>query len=191
MPGLTNESDSAYVHKMILIIDTTSQKIKLATENKVAEIECEKQSIELPAAVQNFIDNDFKQLSAIGVVVGPGSFTGIRIGIAYATGLSIGLGIPVVPINQFEIYLEKSPDAFVAIDSGKLDCFVASAHHAPQVMDIDTVETEQMKCAQTVGHAPYDLADALPIVRRKLNLNEPVIPMYLKNHYADKSCQSS
>ncbi|MCL2369395.1 MAG: hypothetical protein FWC83_01845, partial [Alphaproteobacteria bacterium] len=113
-------------------------------------------------------------------------------GIAYATGLSIGLGIPVIPINQFEIYLEKSPDAFVAIDSGKLDCFCASAIHEPQVMNIETVETEQMKCARTVGHEPYDLSDAIPIVMRKLNASaQPVIPMYLKNHYAEKSCTSS
>ena len=90
-------------------------------------------------------------------------------------------------MNAFEIYLEKTPDAFVAIDSKKGDFFVASANLAPGIMTIDEVETEQMKCARTVGHKLYDLADALPIVKRKLATKntESVIPMYLRQHYAE------
>ncbi|MDE6478256.1 MAG: hypothetical protein K2L94_03335 [Alphaproteobacteria bacterium] len=41
----------------------------------------------------------WRDLTAIGVVVGPGSFTGIRLGIAHAKGLAMELGIPIVPIN--------------------------------------------------------------------------------------------
>jgi len=153
-------------------------------------VKCEKQSAELPGALEKFLaDNGatFRDLTAIGVVVGPGSFTGIRLGIAYAKGLAIGLDIPVVPVNAFEIYLAATPDAFVAIDSNRGDFFCASAHHAPCVMTIESVESEQMKCAATVGHKPYDLANALPIVKRKLAAEpEPVIPMYLKNHYAER-----
>jgi tRNA threonylcarbamoyl adenosine modification protein YeaZ len=159
----------------------------LALDNVVKHVSCEKQSVELSATVEKFLNGNFKDLTAIGVVVGPGSFTGIRLGIAYAKGLSVGLNIPVIPITGFEIYMADAPDAFVAIDSKRGDFFVASAQHAPGVMTIDEVESEQMKCARTVGHKPYDLANALQIVKQKLNANEPVIPMYLKNHYAEKS----
>ncbi|HOB51089.1 MAG TPA: tRNA (adenosine(37)-N6)-threonylcarbamoyltransferase complex dimerization subunit type 1 TsaB [Acidobacteriota bacterium] len=43
------------------------------------------------------------ELGAVAVVTGPGSFTGIRIGIATALGLADTLGIPVVGRNAMEL----------------------------------------------------------------------------------------
>jgi tRNA threonylcarbamoyl adenosine modification protein YeaZ len=42
------------------------------------------------------------QINAIGAVVGPGSFTGIRVGLAMAQGLADGLGIPAYGITGFD-----------------------------------------------------------------------------------------
>ena len=41
-------------------------------------------------------------LDAIGVGTGPGNFTGIRISVAAARGLALGLGIPAVGVSNFE-----------------------------------------------------------------------------------------
>jgi len=48
----------------------------------------------------NIIPED---LSCIAISSGPGSFTGLRIGMSYAKGLSYGTDIPLVPVSNFEI----------------------------------------------------------------------------------------
>jgi tRNA threonylcarbamoyl adenosine modification protein YeaZ len=44
----------------------------------------------------------YSGLSRIAVCTGPGSFTGVRIGVAAARGLALGRGIPVIGISRFE-----------------------------------------------------------------------------------------
>lgn len=41
-------------------------------------------------------------LTAIGVGIGPGNFTGIRIAVSAARGLAMGLGIPAIGVNAFD-----------------------------------------------------------------------------------------
>ena len=176
---------------MILIINTSGNGIELVLDDKYTKIEAEKQSLALPTAVMEFMTNNNVQMSdltAIGVIVGPGSFTGIRMGIAYAKGLGLGLNIPVVGINLFDLYLYENPDAFVAIDSGRGDFFVASPIHAPCTMTIEEVESEQMKCPMTVGHKPFDLKHAVAIVENKIKSGDlqPAVPMYLRPSYVEK-----
>ena len=44
----------------------------------------------------------FKELDRIAVTVGPGSFTGLRVGLAFAKGLALALDIPCVGIGALE-----------------------------------------------------------------------------------------
>lgn len=41
-------------------------------------------------------------LTAIGVGIGPGNFTGIRISVSAARGLALGLGVPAVGVSTFD-----------------------------------------------------------------------------------------
>ncbi|NLX83901.1 MAG: tRNA (adenosine(37)-N6)-threonylcarbamoyltransferase complex dimerization subunit type 1 TsaB [Clostridiales bacterium] len=50
-----------------------------------------------------------EQLDYIAAVVGPGSFTGVRIGVAAAQGIARGLGIPCIPVNALEMMARSNP----------------------------------------------------------------------------------
>lgn len=59
----------------------------------------------LPSVVQSVLAEagvELQQLDRIGVTIGPGSFAGIRVGVAFARGLALALDVPVVGIGSLE-----------------------------------------------------------------------------------------
>jgi tRNA threonylcarbamoyladenosine biosynthesis protein TsaB len=51
----------------------------------------------------------FSDIGRIGVTIGPGSFTGIRVGLATARGLSLASGIRVVGISTLDAIAREAP----------------------------------------------------------------------------------
>ncbi|OGC78723.1 MAG: tRNA (adenosine(37)-N6)-threonylcarbamoyltransferase complex dimerization subunit type 1 TsaB [candidate division Zixibacteria bacterium RBG_16_40_9] len=45
---------------------------------------------------------ELKELSALAYSIGPGSFTGLRVGLAFIKGLSFSTGIPIVPVPTLD-----------------------------------------------------------------------------------------
>ncbi|MGV3551241.1 tRNA (adenosine(37)-N6)-threonylcarbamoyltransferase complex dimerization subunit type 1 TsaB [Rhizobium sp.] len=70
-----------------------------------------------------------QDMSRIGVTIGPGSFTGIRVGVAAARGFALSLSIPAVGVTTLQVVaeqvLEIDPPAPVVamIDAGRAEIF--------------------------------------------------------------------
>lgn len=76
---------------------------------------------------------DIKSLDAIGVTCGPGSYTGIRVGLATAKGLCYALKIPLITYNSLEVMafsatnFAKDNNAFYCpmIDARRMEVYTA------------------------------------------------------------------
>ena len=60
-----------------------------------------------------------RDLQAIVVVNGPGSFTGVRIGVSAAKGLAEALRIPVVALSRLALLAGKAGTSAAALDAGR------------------------------------------------------------------------
>jgi tRNA threonylcarbamoyladenosine biosynthesis protein TsaB len=70
-----------------------------------------------------------RQLEGIAVAKGPGNFTGIRVGMAVAKGLSQGIGIPIIGVSTLSALASQIPyakeDICPLVTSRKGELFVA------------------------------------------------------------------
>ena len=115
----------------------------------------------------------FDRLQRIGATVGPGSFTGLRVGVAFAKGLASALSIPAVGVGSLEA-LAASADGLVAaaIDARRdqiyLQVFEAGEPlMAPDVLPLGTAAARLAELAQgraltLIGSGAPLLAQAAP-----------------------------
>jgi tRNA threonylcarbamoyladenosine biosynthesis protein TsaB len=60
--------------------------------------------IPLIARVMERSDMTFRNLGRVAVTTGPGSFTGVRVGLAAARGFGVATGVPVVGVSTLSVY---------------------------------------------------------------------------------------
>ncbi|MEJ2757190.1 MAG: tRNA (adenosine(37)-N6)-threonylcarbamoyltransferase complex dimerization subunit type 1 TsaB [Anaerolineales bacterium] len=103
---------------MLLAIDTATRKIGIALYDGVQVLhEAVWQSpfrhtVELVPAIHSALESakgSVEDLSAIGLTIGPGSYTGLRIGAAAAKGLALSLNLDLIAVSTFEVLAVAFP----------------------------------------------------------------------------------
>src|SRR2546423_15246200 len=56
-----------------------------------------------------------RKLPAVAVATGPGSFTGLRVGVSFGLGLAIGLKTPIVPLPTLAIQAARAENPVIAV----------------------------------------------------------------------------
>lgn len=109
---------------LILAIETATEicSVSLIRDNEIIAIRESEGSNEHSALLASFIDEvmketgfQYQQLDAVAVSKGPGSYTGLRIGVSTAKGLCYAMNKPLISVGTLEAM------AFQVIDNNMLD----------------------------------------------------------------------
>ncbi len=103
-------------------------------------------------ATLNAAGTRMEDLDAVAAVTGPGSFTGVRIGVATAKGLAHGAGLPCIPVDALEA---------LAVSAGEFEGVVCPIQDARAGQVYGAAFREGKRLA---GDAPMKLEDYLNMV---------------------------
>jgi tRNA threonylcarbamoyladenosine biosynthesis protein TsaB len=103
---------------VLLAFDTSTRNIGIAIYDGV-QVLCENiwashdyHTVELAPAVAEILSRagiELQQLKLLAVATGPGSFTGLRIGMALAKGIALARHLPIIGIPTLDIVAESQP----------------------------------------------------------------------------------
>lgn len=105
----------------------------------------------------------FGDLDRIGVTLGPGSFTGVRVGLAYAKGLALALQRPLIGLSTLDALAQGRAGPGAAVIDARRGQVYIGLHPggAPRALGLDEARTElvALSAAYVVGPGAELFAD--------------------------------
>lgn len=103
---------------MILVIDTSSTRWAVAAVDEAGHGRTLIESSDRPDLAS--IYEKMARPSRVAVATGPGSFTGLRVGVSFGLGVAMGLRIPIVALPSLDLRAARSESpATAVIEAGR------------------------------------------------------------------------
>jgi tRNA threonylcarbamoyladenosine biosynthesis protein TsaB len=117
---------------------TGNKGIRILAQAEAAERTSSTRLIPEIAAILAQQQATVRDLQAIVVVNGPGSFTGIRVGVSTAKGLSEGADIPLIAVSRLAVLANASmlPHVMGAIDAGRGEYYVGEYRSGQKIREM-------------------------------------------------------
>ena len=105
------------------------------------------------AAILESRQATMRDIEAIVVVNGPGSFTGIRVGLSTAKGLAEGAGIPLIAISRLALLAGASglPHVLAAVDASRGEYYVGEYRNGDKLGEMLLSGEETVAAATQPG----------------------------------------
>ncbi|MEM1236697.1 MAG: tRNA (adenosine(37)-N6)-threonylcarbamoyltransferase complex dimerization subunit type 1 TsaB [Pseudomonadota bacterium] len=123
---------------------------------------------------------DWHELDALGVGIGPGNFTGIRISVAAARGLALGLKVPAIGVSLFDTTQKLGNWAQTAVPAPRDQAYFLDPNKmdAPILTKATSVQTA--KFSSEFATEQHVRAIAEIAVERVYKNTSPPAPLYVK-----------
>lgn len=111
-------SAGSFARSVIFVIDTSSAYSAVALLDPSGtplreQVRPSGASFDLPACYRELVGD--AALTKVAVATGPGSFTGLRVGVSFGLGLAMGFGIPILPLPTLGIQAARSDEPVLAL----------------------------------------------------------------------------
>lgn len=81
----------------------------------------------------------WRDLARIGVGIGPGNFTGIRISVSLARGLALGLGIPAIGVSTLEAMRADGAIGTPCVPAPREQAYIQTGSGAPRLLPLTEI----------------------------------------------------
>lgn len=198
---------------MILALETSTPRASLALYDRGADRIVAHEHFTTDRAhnaaifgpLQRLLDPHRGEVEAVVVGLGPGSYGGVRVGIAVANGLSLSLGIPAFGASSLEAFDCDGTSWKVIGDARRGSYFLATIRQGtlqgePELIDADRIDeklaasanlpllTSDAKVAEAITTATLAFPCASRLARRVRDFDlatcpTPLEPVYLRAPY--------
>lgn len=154
----------------VLTIDTSSPKCAVALRRgdlfleRISEAERQSAQRVLPMISELLAEAGVQiaDLDFLAVVAGPGSFTGVRIGVAVAQGLAMSSALPVVPLSSLALTAmaglkDNSCEGALVCELAREGEVYFGAFRRSSTLGVELIGREQVALPATLNALPMDL----------------------------------
>lgn len=180
----------------LLCIDTTKPEAVICLNNDgktscISLPDAKRHSEALLGEIENFLCENqltINDVTHLGCVTGPGSFTGIRIGMATVKALSFALNIPIVCGDYFKIVSGLVKNAYVALKNTSTSVYLTeiSRSKCKQIEVVENVKILDQIGTKKLYTSPNEQISGVEAYKELYNISMEAYQETMLNYFINE-----